>query len=48
MAGIAVLAFLVLIGPLAYFYGVDSRRIADRGWFGGPRREPGELDRQRR
>lgn len=38
MAAIVVLTFLVLIGPLAYFYGVDSRRIGDRGWMGGPRR----------
>jgi len=38
VTGIIVLAFLVLIGPLAYFYGVDSRRIGDRGWMAGPRR----------
>jgi hypothetical protein len=33
-----VLAFLVLIGPLSYFYGVDSRRLDDRGWVGSKRR----------
>ncbi len=38
MAGMVVLAFLVLIGPLAYVYGVDSRRIGDRGWMAGRRR----------
>jgi hypothetical protein len=25
---------LILSGPLAYFSGKDSRRVADRGWFG--------------
>ena len=38
MAGIAILAFLVLMAPLSYFYGVDSRRLSDKGWFGSPRR----------
>ena len=38
MVEIVILAFLVLIGPLAYLYGVDSRRIADRGWMAGVRR----------
>jgi hypothetical protein len=33
-----VLAFLVLIVPLSYFYGVDSRRLDDRGWVGSKRR----------
>ena len=28
---------LVLSGPLAYFWGKDSRRLEDRGWFGGSR-----------
>jgi hypothetical protein len=32
MAAIVVLAFLLLIGPLAYLYGVDSRLLGDRGW----------------
>jgi hypothetical protein len=38
MGSFIVLAFLVLVGPLAYFYGVDSRPLGDRGWFGSPRR----------
>jgi hypothetical protein len=38
MATIVILTFLVLIGPLAYLYGVDSRRISDRGWMAAPRR----------
>jgi hypothetical protein len=36
-----VIAFLVLVGPLSYFYGVDSRLTAkrDRGsWRARPRR----------
>jgi hypothetical protein len=32
-----VLFFIVLVGPLSYFFGVDSRRMTDRGWFGSPR-----------
>lgn len=31
MTAIIVLAFIVLIGPLSYFYGVDSRLLSDRG-----------------
>ena len=38
MTGFIVLALLVLIGPLSYLYGVDSRRYDDRGWFGSRRR----------
>ena len=38
MTGILVLAFLVLIGPLSYFYGVDSRITGERGWACAPRR----------
>lgn len=38
MAAIVILTFLVLIGPLAYLYGVDSRHLTDRGWMAGPRR----------
>ena len=38
MTGILVLAFIVLIGPLSYFYGVDSRLPGERGWAGAPRR----------
>jgi hypothetical protein len=37
MGAILTLAFLVLIGPLSYFFGVDSRRSTDRGWVGAAR-----------
>jgi hypothetical protein len=37
MGEILILAFLVLIGPLSYFFGVDSRRTSDRGWMGARR-----------
>jgi hypothetical protein len=37
MGVVLMLAFIVLIGPLSYFFGVDSRRFSDRGWVGGPR-----------
>jgi hypothetical protein len=37
MGAVLILAFLVLIGPLSYFYGVDSRRSSDRGWIGTAR-----------
>ncbi len=37
MSAWMMLAFLILIGPLSYFFGVDSRRTSDRGWFGGNR-----------
>jgi hypothetical protein len=30
MTGIVVLLFLVAIGPLAVFFGVDSRKTEDR------------------
>jgi hypothetical protein len=32
-----VVTFLVLIGPLSYLYGADSRRYTDRGWIGEAR-----------
>jgi hypothetical protein len=35
--GTVILGFIALIGPLSYFFGADSRRIDDRGWFGAPR-----------
>ena len=38
MTGILVLAFLVLIGPLAVLYGKDSRRILERGGLAHSRR----------
>lgn len=31
MGAFVILAFLVLIGPLSYFFGVDSRLSSDRG-----------------
>ena len=37
MGGFLMLSFLVLIGPLAVFFGVDSRVWTDRGWFGARR-----------
>lgn len=37
MGAVLTLAFIVLIGPLSYFFGVDSRRLTDRGWIGGAR-----------
>lgn len=37
MGAVLMLAFIVLIGPLSYFFGVDSRRLMDRGWVGGAR-----------
>jgi hypothetical protein len=38
MTGYFVLAFIVLMAPLSYFYGVDSRLLSDRGWMADPRR----------
>ena len=38
MGSLLIVTFLVLIGPLSYFFGVDSRRSSDRGWVGTPRR----------
>jgi hypothetical protein len=35
---VVVLVLIVLLAPLSYYYGVDSRRPADRGFFGAPRR----------
>ena len=37
MGAVLILAFLVLIGPLSYLFGVDSRRSTDRGWGGAGR-----------
>jgi hypothetical protein len=37
MGGFLMLSLLVLIGPLAVFFGVDSRVWTDRGWFGARR-----------
>ena len=33
MAGFIVLAFVLVVAPLSYFYGVDSRLFSDCGWF---------------
>jgi hypothetical protein len=33
MAAFIVLVFMLVVGPLAYFYGADSRLLGDRGWF---------------
>ena len=38
MTALAIVAFLIVVGPLAWFYGVDSRLLGDKGWFGDPRR----------
>ena len=32
MGAVLILTFLVLIAPLSYLYGVDSRRASDREW----------------
>jgi hypothetical protein len=32
MGAVLILTFLVLIAPLSYLYGVDSRRVTERGW----------------
>jgi hypothetical protein len=37
MGAVLILTFLVLIAPLSYLYGVDSRRSSDRGWVAGRR-----------
>jgi hypothetical protein len=37
MGAVLILAFVVLLGPLSYFFGADSRRSTDRGWAGGAR-----------
>jgi hypothetical protein len=36
MMGYLVVAFIVLMAPLSYYWGVDSRRIEDRGWAADP------------
>jgi hypothetical protein len=37
MGSLLILSFIVLVAPLAYFAGVDSRRPDDRGWFAARR-----------
>ena len=41
MGAVLILTFLVLIAPLSYLYGVDSRRATDRGWVATQRGSPG-------
>jgi hypothetical protein len=36
--GYLVIAFILVVAPLSYYFGVDSRRIEDRGWMAAPRR----------
>jgi hypothetical protein len=39
MVELLLIGFLCLLGPLAYFYGTDSRTSGTRaGWPGEPRR----------
>ena len=38
MFGYVVIAFVLVLAPLAYYFGVDSRRIEDRGWMAAQRR----------
>jgi hypothetical protein len=33
MAALIVLAFVLIVAPLSYLYGADSRLPSDRGWF---------------
>jgi hypothetical protein len=33
MTAFLVLAFVLVVAPLSYFFGADSRLVADRGWF---------------
>jgi len=37
MGAYLILGFIVVIAPLSYFFGVDSRRSSDRGWPGARR-----------
>jgi hypothetical protein len=37
VGSLLILSFIVLVAPLSYFLGVDSRRTDDRGWFGSAR-----------
>jgi hypothetical protein len=37
MGAALTLAFIVLVGPLSYWFGADSRLSTDRGWVGGRR-----------
>jgi hypothetical protein len=33
MGSLLIVSFIVLIAPLSYFFGVDSRRLDDSGWL---------------
>lgn len=35
MTGLILLAFFILLGPLALLFGVDSRVDDERGWWAG-------------
>jgi hypothetical protein len=37
MGALLILAFIVLVAPLSYVFGADSRRASDRGWVGSRR-----------
>ena len=37
MGTFLILTSLVLIGPLSYFFGADSRRPDERGWLAARR-----------
>jgi hypothetical protein len=37
MAAFIALVLMVVVAPLSYFYGADSRLLSDRGWFPDPR-----------
>lgn len=37
MGALLIVAFVVVLAPLSYFFGVDSRDQNDRGWVAGRR-----------
>ncbi len=37
MGATLLLAFIVLMAPLSYLFGADSRLQSDRGWVAGSR-----------
>lgn len=42
MGSLLVVSFVILVGPLSYFFGADSRRfdsrrVDDRGWLASRR-----------
>jgi hypothetical protein len=38
MGALFVIVFVLVVGPLALLYGVDSRRSDERGWWPGTQR----------